>query len=143
MASVAAVSISREKGVVKAPVESAELKAGHGLAGDAHAGGAGRQVSLLGRESLEKMLEKLPDLGPGAFAENILTEGIALSELAIGTRLRVGKALLQVTQIGKECHTACSIRQKTGDCVMPREGIFAIVLTGAVIRAGDAVEVIP
>ena len=139
-ARVKAVSISAEKGVVKTPVESAELKAGHGLVGDAHAGGGRRQVSLLGQESLEKMLAAIPDLAPGAFAENILTEGLALTELPIGSRLRVGRALLEVTQIGKECHAACAIRQKTGDCVMPREGVFAIVLEGAVVRAGDIVE---
>jgi MOSC domain-containing protein YiiM len=144
MALVKAVCLSPEKGVVKTPVESAELKAGHGLVGDAHAGDWSRQVSLLGRESVDKMRAALPDLAPGVFAENILTEGIALSELPVGTRLRVGGALLEVTQIGKECHSsACAIRQKTGDCVMPREGVFAIVLEGAVIRAGDLVEALP
>jgi MOSC domain-containing protein YiiM len=144
MATVRAVCLSAGKGVVKVPVESAELKAHHGLVGDAHAGDGHRQVSLLGRESVDKMLAKLPDIAPGAFAENILTEGLALNELPVGTRLRVGGALLEMTQIGKECHSsACAIKQKTGDCVMPREGVFAIVLEGAVIRAGDAVEVVP
>jgi len=140
MASVLAVCLSREKGVPKTPVESAELKIGHGLAGDAHAGAGRRQVSLLGRESLSNLA--FPAVS-GAFAENILTEGISLSGLPLGTRLRVGGALLEVTQIGKECHSACAIREKTGDCVMPREGVFAVVLEGAVIRAGDAVEVGP
>ncbi|MCL2028891.1 MAG: MOSC domain-containing protein [Deltaproteobacteria bacterium] len=141
MGTVLAVCLSRGKGEVKTAAESAELMAGHGLAGDAHAGGGRRQVSLLGRESVVKMA--LPDLAPGAFAENILTEGLVLSELPVGTRLRVGRALLEVTQIGKECHSACAIREKTGDCVMPREGVFAVVLEGGVIRAGDLVEACP
>jgi MOSC domain-containing protein YiiM len=140
MASVKAVCISEEKGVVKNPVPSAALKIDHGLVGDAHAGTWHRQVSLLGAESVAKV--KLPDLEPGVFAENILTEGLILYELPVGTKLRVGTALLEITQIGKECHTGCAIRQKTGDCVMPREGVFAVVLEEANVSAGDSIEVV-
>lgn len=141
MAEIAAVCISTMKGVPKKAVEEIELRPEHGIVGDAHAGDWHRQVSLLSDESVEKMRSKLPDLKPGAFAENILTKGITLYELPIGTRLRVGTALLQVTQIGKECHNSCAIRNVTGDCVMPREGIFAVVLEGGTVKAGDSVEV--
>jgi MOSC domain-containing protein YiiM len=142
MAVVRAVCVSEVKGVVKTPVDAVALKINHGVVGDAHAGEWHRQVSLLGEESVDKMRESIPGLGAGAFAENILTEGLTLYALPVGTRLRVGGALLEVTQIGKECHAACAIRQRTGDCVMPREGVFAIVLEGAVVRAGDGVEVV-
>ena len=118
------------------------LKKEHGIVGDAHAGNWHRQVSLLGTESVDKLRAVLPDIPHGAFAENILTEGITLYELPVGTRLRVGEVLLEVTQIGKECHQGCAIRKLTGDCVMPREGIFAIVLEEGTIRAGDKVEVV-
>lgn len=143
MATVTAVCISELKGVQKKSVPEIQLKQGHGIVGDAHAGDWHRQVSLLGEESVDKLRAVLPDLPPGAFAENILTEGLVLYELPVGTRLRVGETLLEITQIGKECHMACEIRRKTGDCVMPREGIFAIVLEEGAVRAGDAVEVLP
>ncbi len=143
MASVVAVCISTRKGTPKFEAPQGELVAGHGIEGDAHAGPWHRQISLLGRESVDKMREKFPDLPHGAFAENILTEGLCLYELPVGTRLRVGPALLEVTQIGKECHQGCAIRKITGDCVMPREGIFARVLEGGTVKAGDAVEVAP
>ena len=142
MAIVRAVCISEEKGTVKVPAEEIKLRLSHGIEGDAHAGDWHRQVSLLGVESVNKLKEAFPDLPPGAFAENILTEGLILYELPLGTRLRVGEALLEVTQIGKECHEACEIRKKTGDCVMPREGVFAIVHEEGIVRAGDAVEVV-
>ena len=141
MATVVAVCISEKKGTVKTPVTEIELRVSHGIDGDAHAGDWHRQVSLLGAESVDKLRAAFPDLPPGAFAENILTEGLILYELPVGTRLRVGDALLEITQIGKECHEACEIRVKTGDCVMPREGVFATVLEAATVRAGDAVEV--
>jgi len=143
MPSVIAVCVSEKKGTVKKPVDSIELKLRHGIEGDAHAGDWHRQVSLLGVESVDKLRPKMPDLPPGVFAENILTEGITLYKLPVGTRLRVGPVLLEVTQIGKECHLACEIRQKTGDCVMPREGIFAVVLEEGTVKAGDSVEIIP
>ena len=141
MATVKAVCVSEKKGTVKTPVPEIKLCVSHGVEGDAHAGKWHRQVSLLGVESVDKLRAILPDLPPGIFAENILTEGLVLYEMPVGTRLRVGEALLEITQIGKECHEACQIRQKTGDCVMPREGVFAIVLKEATVRAGDIVEV--
>ena len=142
MATVKAVCISEKKGTVKTPVPEISLRISHGVAGDAHAGDWHRQVSLLGTESVDKLRAAFPDLPPGVFAENILTEGLTLYMLAIGTRLRVGGALLEITQIGKECHADCEIRQKTGDCVMPREGVFAKVLEESTVRPGDTVEVV-
>ena len=142
MATVKAVCISEEKGVQKIPVETIELRLNHGIVTDAHAGDWHRQVSLLANESVDKMRAKFPTLPAGAFAENILTEGMELFTLPVGTHLRVGETLLEVTQIGKECHEACAIRQVTGDCVMPREGIFAIVLEEGTVRPGDAVAVV-
>lgn len=142
MATVKAVCISEKKGTVKTPVPEITLRKSHGAVGDAHAGEWHRQVSLLGSESVDKLRAAFPDLPPGVFAENILIEGLTLYELPVGTRLRVGGALLEVTQIGKECHSDCEIRRKTGDCVMPREGVFTVVLEEAVVRAGDIVEVV-
>ena len=142
MASVIAVCISEEKGTQKHEVPEIRLKKSHGIVGDAHAGDWHWQVSLLGTESVEKMKQAFPDIPVGAFAENILTEGVTLYELPIGTRLRVGEVLLEVTQIGKECHASCAIRKQVGDCVMPREGIFTIVLEEGTVRAGDMVEIL-
>jgi len=142
MASVVSVCVSEKKGTIKTPVAEIELRKNHGIVGDAHAGDWHRQVSLLAQESADKLRDKFPWIEPGAFAENILTEGLVLYTLPVGTRLRVGETLLEVTQIGKECHYDCEIRQKTGDCVMPREGVFAIVIDEGVVRAGDVVEVI-
>lgn len=142
MAKVVAVCISTEKGTPKFEIPSAELRENHGIVGDAHAGPWHRQISLLGTESVDKMREKFPDLPHGAFAENILTEGICLYALPVGTRLQIGPALTEVTQIGKECHQGCAIRKITGDCVMPREGIFVRVLTGGVVQAGDEIEIV-
>lgn len=143
MAKVIAVCISEQKGTVKHPVPAIELKVGHGILGDAHGGNWHRQVSLLGKESVDKLKEAFPDIPAGAFAENILTQGIALYELPVGTRLQVGQTLLEVTQIGKECHAHCAIRNKIGDCVMPREGIFAVVLEAGTVRSGDQIRVLP
>jgi MOSC domain-containing protein YiiM len=142
MAVVTAVCVSDVKGVQKHEVPEISVKKKHGIEGDAHAGDWHRQISLLGVESVDKMRAKFPDLPAGAFAENILTKGITLYELPIGTKLRVGGTLLEVTQIGKECHQACAIRKVTGDCVMPREGIFVIVLEEGRIKAGDTVEIV-
>ena len=142
MAVVTAVCISDKKGVQKQPVPEINVRIGHGIAGDAHAGDWHRQISLLGEESVDKLRHHFPDLPAGAFAENILTSGITLYELPIGTKLRIGQTLLEVTQIGKECHKGCAIREVTGDCVMPREGIFTVVLEEGKIKAGDAVEVV-
>ena len=142
MAKVLAVCVSERKGEKKHPVEEIWLKAGHGAGGDAHAGPGRRQVSLLANESVDKMRESGLALRAGDFAENILTEGVALRTLPIGTRLRVGSALLEVTQIGKECHGGCEIKKKTGVCVMPAEGVFAVVLEEGRVKAGDGIEVI-
>lgn len=138
MAKILAVCISERKGEQKHPVEQIELKVDHGIVGDAHAGNWHRQVSLLGKESVQKVQEKIDfPLKPGDFAENILTEGMILYELPVGTRLKLGEALCEVTQIGKECHYGCAIRKAAGDCVMPREGIFVKVLTPGIVRPGD------
>ena len=142
MATVLAVCISEQKGTQKHPVLEIQVKCDYGIVGDAHAGNWHRQISLLGSESVDKVRSLLPDIQPGAFAENILTEGITLYTLPVGTLLRIGETELEVTQIGKECHQGCAIRKLTGDCVMPREGIFAIVKREGVIRPGDTVEVL-
>jgi len=142
MAIVTAVCISDIKGVIKKPVPEIFVKKNHGIVGDAHAGDWHRQISLLADESVDKLREKMPDLDAGVFAENILTKGICLYELPIGTRLRAGQALLEVTQIGKICHNAgCAIKQQTGDCVMPREGIFTEVIEEGVIKPGDDINI--
>lgn len=141
MPQVLAVCISEKKGTVKHPVPEIQLKIDHGIVGDAHAGNWHRQVSLLADESVELMRQRFPDIPTGAFAENILTRGIALSTLPVGTKLRVGQVLLQVTQIGKECHADCAIRRQVGDCVMPREGIFTRVLEEGCIRPGDEIAI--
>lgn len=141
MAKVLAVCISEKKGTVKHEVAAVDVKIDHGIVGDAHAGNWHRQISLLATESVDRMRAVLPDIPVGAFAENILTEGIVLYELPVGTVLQVGKTRLEVTQIGKECHASCAIRKQIGDCIMPREGIFAKVLTEGTIRAGDEIVI--
>jgi MOSC domain-containing protein YiiM len=142
MATVEAVCISENKGERKKPVGEVELRENHGIVGDAHAGEWHRQVSLLATESIEKMRKLGLDVTSGDFAENITTSGIELVSLPVGTCLQVGGTLLEVTQIGKECHTRCAIYYQAGDCVMPKEGIFAKVVRGGVVRPGDQVQVI-
>ncbi|MGI6451809.1 MAG: MOSC domain-containing protein [Desulfitobacteriia bacterium] len=143
MAKVLAVNMSDSKGIPKKPLEKGYFEVGHGLVGDAHAGDWHRQVSLLGTESFAKVQAMgLKDLQAGSFAENITTEGIILYELPLGTRLQIGETVMEVTQIGKECHRGCAIRQATGDCVMPREGIFTIVITPGWVKAGDSISLI-
>jgi MOSC domain-containing protein YiiM len=137
---VVAVCISSSKGERKTPVAAVELREEHGIVGDAHAGPWHRQVSLLARESIDKMRALGLDVTTGDFAENLTTEGVDLLALPIGTRLSVGAAELEVTQIGKECHTRCAIYHQAGDCVMPKEGIFARVLRGGIVRPGDEVK---
>lgn len=140
---IKAVCISEKKGEQKHPVDVIELLVDHGIVGDAHAGNWHRQVSLLGTESVAKVQKHIDfTLLPGAFAENILTEGILVYELPVGTRLRIGTALCEVTQIGKECHYGCAIRKAAGDCVMPREGIFVKVLEAGQAKAGDKIIVL-
>jgi Uncharacterized protein conserved in bacteria len=140
---VVAINISEKKGVVKKPIEQGVFIEEHGLEGDAHAGKWHRQVSLLAQESIDKMKKSgVEGLTVGKFAENITTEGIVLYELPIGTRLKIGVTIQEVTQIGKECHGGCEIRRLVGDCVMPREGIFTRVIQGGMIKPGDAIEVL-
>ncbi|NNG46779.1 MAG: MOSC domain-containing protein, partial [Deltaproteobacteria bacterium] len=127
---VVAVCVSNKKGERKKPEESALLRENHGVVGDAHAGDGERQVSLLAEESIRKMQALGLDVGAGDFAENISTRGVDLPALPVGTQLAVGDAVLRVTRIGKECHSRCAIYDQAGDCVMPREGIFAVVLRG-------------
>lgn len=139
---IVAVCLSPGKGERKKDVGRGELLENFGLAGDGHGGDWHRQVSLLALESIAKMRAAGLTVGPGDFAENLTTEGIELNTLPIGTRLRVGdEALLEVTQIGKVCHTRCAIYHQAGDCVMPKEGIFARVLQGGAVRTGDALRV--
>ncbi len=140
MAQVEAVCISEKKGERKKPVASVELRENHGIVGDGHAGDWHRQVSLLATESIDKMRALGLDVSAGDFAENITTSGIDLVSLPIGSRLQIGEALLEVTQIGKECHTRCAIFYQAGDCVMPKEGIFAKVITGGVVKPGDEMQ---
>src|SRR5512143_2980829 len=140
---VLAVNISEKKGMKKTNINSCLLLKDFGLKDDAHGGPWHRQVSLLANESIEKMRAKGLKVGYGDFAENITTEGIDLVHLPIGTEIRIGETvLMRVTQIGKECHTRCAIYYQAGDCVMPKEGIFAQVLKGGEIRAGDEVHVL-
>jgi len=143
MASVVAVCQSKKKGIKKEVIAEGIFEEEHGLVGDAHAGCLPkRQVSLLALESVDKMRDRGLDLVPGDFAENITTEGIDLPHLPIGTRLIVGdEVVLEVTQIGKECHTACAIRRQVGECIMPEEGIFARVVRGGPVKAGDNIKI--
>ncbi len=138
---VLATCISEKKGTKKHPVPSITLEANYGILGDAHAGNWHRQVSLLPTESVDTLRDKLPDLKPGDFAENILTEGISLKDLPIGTILQIGTTVLEITQIGKKCHNDCEIKQITGRCVMPTDGVFAKVIEGGVIRPGDTITI--
>ncbi|HHU50235.1 MAG TPA: molybdenum cofactor biosynthesis protein [Firmicutes bacterium] len=141
---VVAVCTSKHKGDRKKDIGEGRLIKDLGLEGDAHAGFAHRQISLLAMESIRKMKDKGLTVGPGDFAENLTVEGIDLPALPIGARLRVGQeAVLQVTQIGKECHGHCSIYRLAGDCVMPREGIFTRVLRGGMVHNGDEIKIIP
>ena len=141
-AKVVSVSVSEQKGMRKTPVASALLKQEHGLVGDAHAGDWHRQVSLLAMESIEKMQRMGLDVNPGDFAENITTEGIELTTLPVGSRLSLGEAEVEITQIGKTCHTRCAIYQQAGDCVMPKEGVFARVLREGIVKTGDHVNIL-
>ena len=144
MAHIAAVNISEQKKTPKKTIEEGKLIEDFGIEGDAHAGKWHRQVSLLAKESIDKAKGMRTDgLCHGVFAENLTTEGIELHTLPVGTRLQVGdEAVLEVTQIGKECHDGCAIRELVGQCIMPKEGIFARVEKGGVVRAGDEIKVL-
>lgn len=134
---VVSVNVSARKGEKKQPAGSATLIAGHGIEGDAHAGPWIRQVSLLGEEDIAQMRGRGVEIRPGDFAENLTVEGLRLASLPVGTRITLGEAVLEVSKIGKECHYGCAIRQAVGDCVMPRSGIFALVVKGGIVRDGD------
>ena len=143
MAVVTSVNLSERKGVSKHPVPEIELRCHHGIVGDAHAGDWHRQISLLAEESVDTMRAACPiPLTDGIFAENINTVGIDLKRLPVGTRLRIGETEVEVTQIGKECHSDCAIKQAVGKCVMPTEGIFAVVVREGTVRAGDEIEIL-
>ena len=143
MGKVTSVNISLRKGEPKHPVPEIRLKLRHGILGDAHAGDWHRQISLLAEESVDQMRALSPvSLEAGVFAENINTVGVDLKALPVGTRLRIGETEVEVTQIGKECHNDCAIKRAVGKCVMPTEGIFAIVIREGRVRAGDEIEVL-
>ena len=140
---VVSINISEKKGTPKKKIERGTLIENFGFEGDAHAGKWHRQVSLLGVESIEKAkLGPTNGLCHGIFAENITTEGLELYTLPVGTRLQIGECLLEISQIGKECHEGCAVSKLVGKCVMPREGVFAIVLKGGQIKSGDVINVL-
>jgi MOSC domain-containing protein YiiM len=140
---IAAVSVSERKGELKHNVPRARLVVEHGLEGDAHAEGGHRQVSLLSLASIDKMVALGAAVKPGDFAENLTVEGLEVMTLPVGTVLKVGADIeLVITQIGKTCHKGCAIREQVGDCVMPREGVFARVTRGGEVKPGDAIEVL-
>ena len=139
---IKAISVSKERGTQKVNVPKAELRTDFGIIGDAHAGNWHRQVSMLGAESIDKMIEKGAKVSPGSFAENITTEGIDLLALEVGTKLKIGEsARVEITQFGKTCHDRCEIFQQVGDCIMPREGVFAKVTRPGRLAVGDIIEV--
>jgi len=144
MAHVEAVCISHKKGIVKKEQEQLTVLKNWGIEGDAHAGDWHRQISLLAGESIDSVKEVLPTLKNGAFAENIITRGIDLNRLRIGDRIQIGdEVILEITQIGKECHNSgCAIKKATGDCIMPREGIFAQVIKGGLLTKEQQIKVI-
>lgn len=141
MGKILAICISEKKGTEKNKVRDAEFKVEHGIIGDAHAGNWHRQISLLSFEKIEEFRKKGINVEFGAFGENIVVEGIELSKLPIGTILKVGTALMEVTQIGKVCHEKCRIYEVVGDCIMPREGIFAKVLESGQAKVGECINI--
>ncbi|MHC4917348.1 MAG: molybdenum cofactor synthesis domain-containing protein [Planctomycetota bacterium] len=143
MGKIEALCVSEKKGVQKTAVEAVTFRENHGIEGDAHAGDWHRQASLLSAEDVAVVREKLPDIAPGAFAENVVVSGVDLAALGLGTRLRLGTdVVLRVSQIGKVCHTPCAIGRITGDCIMPRLGLFGRVESGGSVRVGDGVELV-
>ncbi|OUN41236.1 MOSC domain-containing protein [Anaerotignum lactatifermentans] len=143
MGKIMAVCISEKRGTRKKNIEKVRLIENFGLEGDAHGGNWHRQVSLLSYEKVRAFEEKGISVEDGAFGENLLVEGFDFKTLPVGTRFRCGEALLEMTQIGKECHSHCEIYQAVGDCIMPREGVFARVLHGGMIQIGDEMEIVP
>ncbi len=141
---IVSIAVSKKKGTPKTPVDEAFILRDHGLEGDAHAGPWHRQVSLMAAESIEAARANGLEVGFGDFAENIATTGVDWKTLPIGTRARLGaEVVIEITQIGKECHTRCAIFYKAGDCIMPREGVFARVIHEGTVRRGDPVEILP
>ncbi len=139
---ILAINISEKKGTMKNPTPEGTFRKEHGLVGDAHAGNWHRQVSLLGQESIDKMKSSgVEGLCHGNFAENLTTSGICLYELPVGTKLKIGETIHEVTQIGKKCHQGCEIQNLVGECIMPKEGIFTRVLIGGKVKVGDVIEV--
>ncbi len=142
MAEVVSVNISEKKGVRKHPVPQIQLRLRHGIVGDAHAGDWHRQISLLAQESVDGMRAACPvELDAGVFAENINTRGLDLKSLPVGTHLAVGETEIEITQIGKQCHSDCAIKKAAGRCVMPTEGVFAVVVREGVVRPGDEITI--
>lgn len=145
MAKVVSINISKKKGVSKLPVEEGHFKVEYGLVGDAHSGPGIRQVSLLAKESIDKF-RKSPAvkvcLKNGIFAENLTTEGITLHKLKLGTKLKINNVILEISKIGKECHSICTIAKKVGNCIMPKEGVFAKVIKEGEIRIGDEIKIV-
>lgn len=143
MGKIMAVCISEKRGTQKKNIEKVRLIENFGLEGDAHGGNWHRQVSLLSYEKVRAFEEKGISVEDGTFGENLLVEGFDFKNLPVGTRFRCGEVLLEMTQIGKECHSHCEIYRAVGDCIMPREGVFARVLYGGMIQIGDELEIVP
>lgn len=141
MGNIRAICISEKRGTEKREVKEAVFHVDHGIVGDAHAGRWHRQVSFLGLGEIEEFRRRGADVALGAFGENLVAEGIRFRDLPVGTRLRAGDVVFEITQIGKECHTDCAIRQQVGDCIMPREGVFAKVLHGGILHPGEPLEI--
>lgn len=139
---IVAVCRSDRKGEKKSDVGDGFLKEGFGLEGDAHAGEWHRQVSLLSSSSIQKMRDRGLDVGPGDFAENLTVDGLDVAALPLGTRLEAGETVLEITQVGKECHTGCAVFKQVGECIMPREGVFARVVKAGRVKKGDSLRVI-
>ena len=140
---IRAICISEKKGTRKHEIQKAALKESWGITGDAHAGRWHRQVSLLGLQQIEAFRKKGAAVSFGEFGENLVVDGFHFRELPVGTRLQTGEVLLEITQIGKECHSHCEIYKVMGDCIMPREGVFARVLRGGEIKPGDELRLLP
>ena len=141
MGKLRAICISEKRGTEKTEVPEAEIKKEWGICNDAHGGNWHRQISLLSGEKIDEFRSRGADIANGAFGENLIIEGYDLRALPVGTRFRIGEVLLELTQIGKECHSHCEIFKRMGECIMPREGVFAVVLHGGTIHKGDAIEI--
>lgn len=142
MGKIMGICISEKRGTQKTEVDEANIAEGWGIEGDAHGGNWHRQVSLLSFEKIEAFRKKGAEVGFGAFGENLIVEGYDLSTLPIGSKFKIGEAVLELTQIGKECHSHCEIYKKMGECIMPREGVFTKVIHGGKIKNGDVVELV-